>query len=76
MSSKDVSVEPLKLGKKKEKQIKRNIREEHGTLIISLPKGFRKELGLKLNQNVTIERTHTNLLNWEIVIKPATLLES
>jgi hypothetical protein len=71
MSSKEVTVEPLKLGKKKEKQIERNIREEHGTLIISLPKSFRKELGLKLNQNVTIERTHTNLLNWEIVIKPA-----
>ena len=51
--------------------VKRKIRAEHGTPMLSLPKAFLKA-GLTLNQEVVIEkRGEKNPLNWEIVIKPA-----
>lgn len=68
-SDKEASVENLQLsgrGHKKQKPIVRKIREEHGTTILSLP----KEIGLKLNQEVIIEKIGSNPLNWEIRIKP------
>lgn len=68
-SDKDASVENLQLGgrgHKKQKPIVRKIREEHGTPILSLP----KEIGLRLNQEVVIEKIGSNPLTWEIRIKP------
>lgn len=65
-------MEPLNLGKgkQKEKPVVRTIRQEHGTPILSLPKMF-LDVGLKLNQEVTIEKKgNPNPLNWEIVIRP------
>jgi hypothetical protein len=53
-------------GHKKQKPIRRRIRQEHGTPILSLP----KQIGLKLNQEVTIEKVDSNPLTWEIRIKP------
>jgi hypothetical protein len=68
-SDRNSSVESLELsgrGHRKQKAIVRRIRQEHGTLILSLPEA----LGMKLNQEVTIERVHTNPLLWELRIKP------
>jgi len=53
-------------GHKKQKVLTRRIRQEHGTLIVSLS----EKLGVTLNQEVTIERVGTNPLNFEIRIKP------
>jgi len=71
MSSEEdnASVEELKLhgrGHKKQKPIVRRVRQEHGTPILSLP----KEIGLRLNEEVIIEKVGSNPLNWEIRIKP------
>jgi hypothetical protein len=68
-SDRNSSVENLELsgrGHRKQKPLVRKIRQEHGTLILSLPEA----LGVKLNQEVTIERVHTNPLLWELRIKP------
>lgn len=68
-SDRNSSVETLELsgrGHKKQKPLVRRIRQEHGTLILSLPDA----LGVKLNQEVTIERVNTNPLLWELRIKP------
>lgn len=54
-------------GHRKEKPVVRKIRQEHGTLILSLP----EKLGVKLNQEVVIEKVDVNPLLWEIRIKPS-----
>jgi hypothetical protein len=53
-------------GHKKEKPLVRRIRQEHGTLILSLS----AKLGVKLNQEVVIEKVGSNPLLWELKIKP------
>lgn len=68
-SDQNASVENLQLdgrGHKKKKPIVRKIRQEHDTLILSLP----KKIGLKLNQEVMIEQVGVSPLAWEIRIKP------
>lgn len=65
----DVKVKQLKgfgKGNKKKKQIIKKVRQEHGTSVLSFP----KDIGLKLNQKVIIEKIGDNPLNWEIRIRP------
>ena len=71
--SKQVEVEPLQFlgrGIKKQEEPKdealiRRVTGDHGYPKISFP----KELGLKLNQEVVVEKVGS-LLEWEIRIKP------
>lgn len=55
---------------KRHKAIIRKIRNEHGYPVLDLPKTLCDEIGLRLNQEVVIERVETNPLNWEFRIKP------
>lgn len=67
-SDQNSSVENLELsgrGHRKEKPIVRRIRQEHGTLIVSIP----KRIGLKLNDEVIIDQIGKNPLSWEIRFK-------
>jgi hypothetical protein len=65
MTNSELEVASPKLrgrGHKKDKPIIRRIREEHGTLILSLP----ERLGMYLNQEITIKQVSSNPLRWEI----------
>ena len=82
MSSKkepNLTIEPLKLRNKVKKKatiddtkFRRKVRSDHGYPLITLPKWMLK-FGLKLNQDVIIEKRGTNPLNWELVIKVVTV---
>ena len=78
-SLEEFSIEPLHLiggWKKKEKPIIRRLRDEHGTLSVSLPKKECKNYGYKSGQYVllrfvkklVLERKGSilNLMNWEL----------
>lgn len=70
----EVEVEPLQFmgrGIKKQDEPKnepmvRTVTGDHGYPKISFP----KSLGLKLNQEVVVEKVGTSSLEWEIRIKP------
>lgn len=49
---------------------RRTVRSDHGYPRITFPKWL-VDLGLALNSEVIIEKRGDNLLNYEIVIKPA-----
>lgn len=49
--------------------IVRTLGDEHGSPILRLPKTLRDTL-IGLNQDVVIEVSNSNPLNWEIKIKP------
>jgi hypothetical protein len=66
----EAAVEQFRFKKgKKEKPIIRKIRDEHGTPTLSLPKKM-LEIGLKLNQEVVVEKVGNNPFAWEIRIRP------
>jgi hypothetical protein len=73
--NKRIEIEPLQFlgrGIKKQEKAKgeasvRRVTSDHGYPKISFPKA----LGLKLNQNVIVEKVGTSPLEWEIRIKPA-----
>jgi len=56
---------------KKVREYKRKIGSDHGYPVIRVPIKLFRKLGLRINQEVIVEKADTNPFTWELHIKPA-----
>lgn len=63
----------VKVSGMRKKKLKRKIREGgYGYAVVSIPPKIIRELGIKLNQEVIVEKSGRNPFDWEIKLKPVT----